>query len=99
MDFPLAFPTFPGPGPPNNNVETAFQLISEAYNHSSQLLSEEDNPIPLNFHLNCLQNFIFPLYTTLSTENIPMNWLVASAHLLGQLLVQLQTVIKRAEDE
>jgi hypothetical protein len=100
MEFPSTFPALPSPGPPTHNIQQAYHIISETFNHSLVLLCQDDNdPLRIQFHINRLRQQIFPLYIALSTEGIPLEWLTHGAHLLGELLVGLEAAVKSAEDE
>ena len=90
MEVSTLFPALPEPGPPNYyNIQQPYQIVSETFHNSLQLLHEDDHdPRCVHFHANHLQFHIFPLYLALSTEELPEDWLKAGAHALEQLLVQ-----------
>ena len=101
MEVSTSFPALPGPGPPNyHNIQQAYQIVSETFHNSLQLLRDDDHdPLRVCFHVNRLQFRIFPLYLALSTEELPEDWLKAGAHALGQLLLALQASTQTAEEE
>jgi hypothetical protein len=98
MELPVTFPALPGPGPPNNHVQRAYDLMSMTYNQALQLHRQDDNdPLCMNFHMNCIESCAFPLISAL-VESVPANWLKACAHILGQLLVDLRAAIRNVEN-
>jgi hypothetical protein len=97
--FPLEFRAIPGPGPPQS-IQRAHELISGTYNKSLQLLKQDDcDPLRLRFHISQLRDRIFPLFTALSNEDIPQEWLNFGAHLLGRLLVELESAAAGAKEQ
>ncbi|KAF8575069.1 hypothetical protein K439DRAFT_1370820, partial [Ramaria rubella] len=58
--------------------------ISRTYKDSLHLLYQEDSdPLCLQYHTDCLRRCIFPLYMSLSLENLPQEWVLNCAHVLG----------------
>jgi hypothetical protein len=90
MDLAASFLALPD-GSPNHNIQQAYQIVSETYKNSLHALHQDGNdPLRIQFHIDRLRQRIFPLYTALSTEELPSDWLKAGAHVLGRLLVELE---------
>jgi hypothetical protein len=106
-NLPTAFPSLPpsqsGQGWPLNYL-TAYQIISETYNHAIQILHQDDYKTScIGFYINAITSDALPLLEALETEggstaeSLPSAWLQSSAIVLGWVVQALTSYREEAQ--
>lgn len=99
----------PIPDPPHHvirsaNVDMAYTILRDISTHADTALRQTDSdPLRIRFHLSAVIDTAIPVLQALEAcaidEDIPLDWLLNSAELLGRLVLDLKKAQESADGQ
>ena len=92
------FPQLPHGPQWSGNVQQAYQLLANLHARITTILRQEENdPIRLNILRQQIFSSAMPILESYLQEGVPIEWIVMTIHLFGQLAITLRDVAEASD--